>query len=131
MQVMLGHRCDVVVVSTTAEALTAAERHTFDCAIIDWSMPESGQVLDASGEREAGSKAIIGLHQIDPDLSIIIWTAYGDNVNEIALAEGAYATMPKPIDIEAANDMVVNATVATRKGRAKRLSIANNCKPVA
>lgn len=80
-------------------------------------MPQPGQVPDRLCADGAGARLLRDLRQIDPDLAVIIWTAYGDETRESAISLGAFSTMPKPVDPDVLEREVFAAVAATRARR--------------
>ena len=115
---MLHDKCRVVLTDAPLRALAAAQEQEFDCAVIDWSMPQPGQVAGAMPAESAGGKLLRDLHAIDEDLAVIIWTAYGDDTRESAIGLGAFSTIPKPVDPDVLEREVLAAVAATRSRRA-------------
>ena len=79
---------DVLAVGSTGEAMSAIKRERFDVFVTDCTVP-GVDALETSGE----------VRRIDPDLAVIIMTAYGTIETAIkAIKAGAYDYLPKPVD---------------------------------
>jgi len=78
-------------VDTTLQAeaaVTIARNKVFDLAVVDFKLA-SKNGIELMGE----------LHQIDPEMPIIILTAYGTIANAVqAMKKGAYSYLTKPFD---------------------------------
>lgn len=119
LRMMLHDKCGIVLTDAPASALAVARHQRFDCAVIDWSMPQPGQFADRACAEGAGARLLRDLHQLDADLAVIIWTAYGDDTRESAIALGAFSTMPKPVDPDVLEREVFAAAAATRARRSE------------
>lgn len=83
-----GHHCTLA--HTSEEALNAVEHQVFDAAITDLVMPgESGLLL------------VQQLHQIDPELPILVLTGYASITTAVeAIKLGARQYLAKPANID-------------------------------
>ncbi|SDU03719.1 sigma-54-dependent transcriptional regulator [Desulfobacula phenolica] len=78
----------VVDVSNGSDALGAVTDDSFDLAIIDYQLKD-----------ETGVELMAALNRIDPDLPVIILTAYGTiNKAVSAIKKGAYSYLTKPFE---------------------------------
>jgi two-component system response regulator GlrR len=78
------------VIATTEEeqALEAVKEHTFDLSIIDLQLTNMN-----------GISLMESVHQISPDVPVIILTAYGSIESAVdAMKKGAYSYLSKPFD---------------------------------
>ena len=90
-----------------------------DLAILDYRLPD----LD-------GLAVLKRLKQIDPDLLVILLTAYASVDTAVeAMKLGAYHFMNKPFDLEALAAMVEQALETTRLRREVRQLRANQAEP--
>ncbi len=81
---------DVVGLGTAPEAIEALRRDHFDVMLTDCTIP-GVDALQASGEAR----------KINPDLAVIIMTAYGTIETAVkAIKAGAYDYLAKPIDLD-------------------------------
>lgn len=84
-----SHGYDVVAVEGGSQALERVRQETFDVALIDLRMPE----MD-------GIQVTQAVHTFDPDLPIIIMTAYPSFDSAVkALREKAYDYVIKPFKL--------------------------------
>src|SRR5512137_2834987 len=78
----------VAAASETREAKKRLEEETFDIALFDLRLAEG-----------SGIDLMKSLRDIDPDLPVIILTAYGTIESAVeAMKEGAYSYLTKPFD---------------------------------
>ena len=78
----------VIEVSNGADALAAAGDAVFDLAIIDYQLKD-----------ENGVELMESLQKIDPELPVIILTAYGTIKNAVsAMKKGAHSYLTKPFE---------------------------------
>ncbi len=78
----------VTDVSSGSEALAAAGNIFFDMAIIDYQLKD-----------ETGIEVMASLNRIDPELPVIILTAYGTIEKAVsAIKKGAYSYLTKPFE---------------------------------
>ena len=78
----------VVAASETREAKRRLEEETFDIALFDLRLAEG-----------SGIDLMKGIRDIDPELPVIILTAYGTIESAVeAMKEGAYSYLTKPFD---------------------------------
>jgi len=78
----------VVAASETREAKKRLEEETFDIALFDLRLAEG-----------SGIDLMKGIRDIDPELPVIILTAYGTIESAVeAMKEGAYSYLTKPFD---------------------------------
>ncbi len=79
-------------VDTTLQAeaaVTIARSKVFDLALVDFKLASKKNGIELMGE----------LHQIDPEMPIIILTAYGTITDAVqAMKKGAYSYLTKPFD---------------------------------
>jgi DNA-binding NtrC family response regulator len=118
LKLMLDEQCTLVLTGAPTAALDAARAQRFDCAVIDWSMPDPNRPSSRRSGEAAGGKLLYDLQALDKDLSVIVWTAYDDATCESAMRLGAFSTMSKPVDPEIVEREVRAATAATRARRA-------------
>lgn len=117
LKLMLGDQCTLVLTDGPAGALAAVWEQRFDCAVIDWSMPDPDRPSSRRTGEAAGGKLLCDLQQLDKHLSVVVWTAYDDATCESALRLGAFSTLPKPVDPEVAAREIFAASAATRQRR--------------
>jgi len=78
----------VTDVSNGSDALTAMDKIFFDLAIIDYQLKD-----------ETGIELMESLNRIDPELPVIILTAYGTIKKAVsAIKRGAYSYLTKPFE---------------------------------
>jgi two-component system response regulator GlrR len=78
----------VTDVSSGSEALAASAHVFFDMAIIDYQLKD-----------ETGIEVMVSLNRIDPELPVIILTAYGTIEKAVsAIKKGAYGYLTKPFE---------------------------------
>jgi two-component system response regulator GlrR len=79
---------EVVTALTEAEAMAAFKEHSFELAIIDLQLDD-----------QDGISLMEDFHRINPDLPVIIFTAYGSIESAVeAMKKGAYSYLTKPFD---------------------------------
>jgi len=80
----------VIDVKTPPEAISALENHLFELAIIDYQLGNGN-----------GIELMVQAKQIQPDLPVMILTAYGTIEKAVhAIQKGAYTYLTKPFDDE-------------------------------
>ena len=105
---------DVTVTSIADTALQLARDHLFGVALLDLKLAE--------GE-EDGIELMQNLHQINPEMPIIILTAYGTISSAVdAMKRGAYSYLTKPFDHHELLQQIQNGLEKTNLSReVKRL----------
>lgn len=85
-----ARRYDVTTAINVEEALRRAKSSTFDLALVDLKLGE-----------ENGIELMRGLHQINPEMPVIILTAYGTISSAVqAMKKGASSYLTKPFDYQ-------------------------------
>ena len=83
-----AEKYSVTAVSNGSDALAAVNEGVFDAAIIDYQLKD-----------ETGIDLMESLNKIDPELPVIILTAYGTIQRAVsAIKKGAYSYLTKPFD---------------------------------
>ena len=105
---------DVTVTSIADTALQLARDHLFGVALLDLKLAE--------GE-EDGIELMQNLHQLNPEMPIIILTAYGTISSAVdAMKRGAYSYLTKPFDHHELLQQIQNGLEKTNLSReVKRL----------
>jgi two-component system response regulator GlrR len=97
----------VVAASETREAKKRLEEETFDIALFDLRLAEG-----------SGIDLMKGIRDIDPDLPVIILTAFGTIESAVeAMQEGAYSYLTKPFDYR---ELLVQIRNGIEKSRLSR-----------
>jgi two-component system response regulator GlrR len=79
---------EVVTALTEAEAMAAFKEQAFELAIIDLQLDDQDGIV-----------LMEAFHRINPDLPVIIFTAYGSIESAVeAMKKGAYSYLTKPFD---------------------------------
>jgi len=79
---------EVIATAEEEQALEAVKEHTFDLSIIDLQLTNMN-----------GISLMESVHQISPDVPVIILTAYGSIESAVdAMKKGAYGYLTKPFD---------------------------------
>jgi two-component system response regulator GlrR len=79
---------EVIATAEEEQALEAVKEHTFDLSIIDLQLTNMN-----------GISLMESVHQISPDVPVIILTAYGSIESAVdAMKKGAYSYLSKPFD---------------------------------
>jgi DNA-binding NtrC family response regulator len=117
LEAILGDTCTLVLTDSPAAALAEVKVRQFDCAVIDWSMPGPTESVGHDGNEEAGARLIRDLTAADRSLAVIVWTAHGERMTEVAQQLSAFCTMPKPVDPDVVADRVLAAIAVTRSRR--------------
>ncbi|QCX27380.1 PIG-L family deacetylase [Nocardioides jishulii] len=98
---------EVDVASTSAEALEALRAKTYDVLVSDIALPD-----------RSGLETLPEVHALDPDLTVMIVTAYPTYSHAVqALREAADEFLAKPV---AAEEVVERATELARVTRSRR-----------
>jgi excisionase family DNA binding protein len=85
-----------IVVGTGAEALSHAEKQSFDLVFLDLKLPDI-----------PGDELYVKLREIHPDIPIVIITGYPDSeILSKILAGGPVTVIKKPIEFEVLNQTV-------------------------
>lgn len=114
MACMLGNTCEIVGASTGEDAMAECQSRQFDVAIVDWTIPTR---THATPPTEPDGWLVSALRGVDPDLSIVVWSAHGSRIEAAALALGAHAMLSKPIAPDVVKQFVFAAAAATRSRR--------------
>jgi CheY-like chemotaxis protein len=99
---MAGSTVDIV--SSAVEGLARLSAHRYDCVLCDLLMPD----MDGLGFLSASRKRF-------PSLAVILTTAADLPVRQQALEAGAFAFLPKPLNIEMVVNTVQQAAAWTRR----------------
>jgi two-component system response regulator GlrR len=95
----------VVTVLDEEDALKAIKEQAFDLSIIDLQLAERN-----------GISVMEDVHQIIPDMPVIILTAYGSIESAVeAIQKGAYSYMTKPFDSRELLFQIKKALESSRK----------------
>ncbi len=96
--------CGVTTATTAEQAVESARQNVFDLALLD---------LKLSGKDGIG--LMQDLHQINPDMPVLILTAYGTIKSAVeAMRKGAYSYLTKPFDYQ---DLLLQIRNCLEKGR--------------
>jgi DNA-binding NtrC family response regulator len=82
------HEFVVVAVADGLKALGELQRRRFDAIITDMQMPHLN-----------GLDLLRQSHLAWPDLPVILMSGHHEDIAGLAMARGAYACLPKPVDI--------------------------------
>ncbi|MFQ5845111.1 MAG: sigma-54-dependent transcriptional regulator [Planctomycetota bacterium] len=89
------------------EALRVCDRHRIDCAVLDQRLPD--------GE---GTGLLATIKELDPDVPVIMMTAYSSIENAVAaMRAGAFTYINKPFDND---EMVLNVRTALETTKLRR-----------
>ncbi|RLC31463.1 MAG: two-component system response regulator GlrR [Deltaproteobacteria bacterium] len=95
---------EITTATDTEKSVNMARAEVFDLALVDLKLGE-----------EDGIALMEALHQINPEMPIIIFTAYGTIENAVeAMKKGAYGYLTKPFDY---NDLLAEIKDCTAKSR--------------
>ncbi len=101
----------VCTATSAEEALEAMEREKFDLVITDLKMP-----------RMSGIELLNGIKERDPDVGVILITAYASTETAVdAMKGGAFDYIAKPFDVEEMKQVVRGALKRRLKEGADRL----------
>jgi CheY-like chemotaxis protein len=96
-----GH--EVMTASNGAEAVELYERHTTDIGIV---------LLDLSMPVMTGREALAKLKALNPNVRVVVLSAYAHDQKDALLAEGVYAVLDKPCDATKLREVLESAAVA-------------------
>ena len=107
------HNLEVDTASNGSEALEKIKNKKYDFLITDIRMPGL-----------SGSELLLEAQKIQPDLKVIVMTAYGsEEVKEDVLSKGAISYLEKPFDFEQLLDIVEEKAKAGEEETISKLSL--------
>ena len=102
---LVGHT--PLIASSAIDAFQVASNEQPDLVLMDLRMPG----MD-------GLEALPRLREIDPDVYVVIMTAYGTSQTSIeAMRLGAYEVLTKPLDLDVVRPVIEKALEARALGR--------------
>jgi len=107
------HNLEVDTANNGSEALEKIKNKKYDFLITDIRMPGL-----------SGSELLLEAQKIQPDLKVIVMTAYGsEEVKEDVLSKGAISYLEKPFDFEQLLDIVEEKAKAGEEETISKLSL--------
>lgn len=114
LEMTLARDYECTITSSVSEALTALKQQQFDVALLDWQLSEPGTQEASAG---TGGTILDYIRTTDPSLSVIIFSAYLDEIAQDMERRGAIGLLQKPPSVADTRRLVKEAVELTRSRR--------------